>query len=330
MRVDVSLSFFYPRILCMPASQKPKALRHGAAIRVIAPASPSKDELFQAGCRELERRGFRLKFGEHLFATDGYCAGTRWERAGDLLEALRDTEADAIFCARGGYGTDQLLTLAEMEAIGGLPPKLLMGYSDIGSLQIFLWENHGWVTVYGPMVAKGFAGGEDAAGGYDAQSLDHALRETTRGWEIPLPGESLIRGNAEGTLLGGCLTMVECTLGTPWELNTEGAILLLEDLMMKPYQVERSLMHLRNAGKLEGVRGFIFGEFPGCEPAAPSPITVREVVRRQTEPLGVPVVWGAPFGHTKRPMLTVPLGVRALLDAKASAQLSIQEAACTE
>lgn len=314
----------------MPVTQKPKAMRPGAAIRVIAPSSPFEAEIFQTGCRELERRGLRLKFGEHLFARDGYCAGTKSERAADLLDAMCDPESEAVFCARGGYGVDQLLAIPELSRILEMPPKLLLGYSDLTSLQVFLWEKAGWVTLHGPMVASGFAGGADSDGGYDAASFDCAINQSARGWSISLRGESLIRGQAEGVLLGGCLTMMEVSLGTPWELNTNGAILLLEDRAMKPFQVDRSLMHLKNAGKLNGVRGVIFGEFPDSAPPAPSLITVREVVQRHVESLVIPVVWGAAVGHTKRAMLTLPLGVRARLDSGETAELHIQEAACAE
>jgi muramoyltetrapeptide carboxypeptidase len=179
-------------------------------------------------------------------------------------------------------------------------------------------------------VATAIAGGAGKDGGYDAPSLDRAMQESAGGWQVSLRGESLIRGQAEGVVLGGCLTMVEDTLGTPWELRTEGAILVLEDRAMKPFQVDRSLMHLKNAGKFEGVRGLIFGEFPDSLPLAPSVTTVREVVQRHTARLGVPVVWGAAFGHTNRAMLTLPLGVRARLETGSGTELFIQEAACTE
>jgi len=142
-----------------------------------------------------------------------------------------------------------------------------------------------------------------------------------------LRGESLIRGEAEGRILGGCLTLVETTLGTPWELDTRGAVLLLEDRGMKPWQVDRSLMHLRQAGKFESVRGFVLGEFPECDaPMAGSP-SVHDVCQRILAPLGVPMVFGAPVGHTLRPMLTVPLGVGVRLRAQGSGELEFLEPA---
>ena len=181
--------------------------------------------------------------------------------------------------------------------------------SDLTSLQIFLWQKYRWVTLYGPMVAAGLDGGAGGAHGYDRESLTHALTDTKEGWQIGLDGESITQGSAEGTLLGGCLTLVQTTLGTPWELETDGAILILEDRGMKPHQVDRSLMHLKQAGKFRGVAGIILGDFPECD-ASGSAESIKDIAHRILAPLKIPVIWGAPIGHTSRPMLTIPLGVR--------------------
>ena len=142
-------------------------------------------------------------------------------------------------------------------------------------------------------------------------------------------GETLRGGEAEGRVLGGCLTLVETTLGTSWELETSGSILLLEDRAMKPWQVDRALMHLLQAGKFKAVRGMVLGDFPECEaPVAGSP-TVRDVCHRILSPLGIPVVFGAPVGHTTRAMLTVPLGVDGKLIARGEGMLEILEPAVT-
>jgi muramoyltetrapeptide carboxypeptidase len=218
-------------------------------------------------------------------------------------------------------------------------PKIFLGYSDITSLQIFLWEKFRWVTFYGPMVAGGFHNGAGAAEGYDAESFTRAVTETKRGWRLDLmrgvcadappesKPESLFSGSAEGVLLGGCLTLVETTLGTPWELETRGAILLLEDRGMKPWQVDRALMHLLQAGKFAEVRGILLGDFPETPATVAGSPTVREVCERILRPLGVPVVFGAPVGHTMQPMLTVPLGVRGRLISEGEGVLQILEPA---
>jgi muramoyltetrapeptide carboxypeptidase len=181
------------------------------------------------------------------------------------------------------------------------------------------------------MVASNFCHGAGAAHGYDCASLTHALTETQQGWTLDLQGESLVPGVGEGTLLGGCLTLVEAALGTPWELDTHGAIFILEDRAMKPYQVDRALMHLKQAGKFRGVVGIVLGDFPECEPPEGGE-TVRDVARRILTPLGVPIVWGVPIGHTLRAALTLPLGIRARLlvtgASTAPSRLEILEPAC--
>jgi muramoyltetrapeptide carboxypeptidase len=308
--------------------KKPRALRRGANVRVIAPASPFDKAAFEAGCAELRRLGLEPRFSERVFAQEGYFAGRAEERAADLREALEDETCDAVVCARGGYGADQLFGRRELDAAIRGQAKLLVGFSDITALEIYLWQKCGWMTVQGPMVAAGLCNGAGAAGGYDEESFQLATREYEKGWELDLGGEALTGGEAEGPLTGGCLTMVEDTLGTPWELDTRGAIVFLEDRGMKPYQVDRSLIHLRNAGKFESVQGIVFGEFPGCEPPALSRVTVREVAERHVAWMEVPVVWGAAMGHTPRPMLTVPMGVRGRLITGRETKLAVLEPAC--
>jgi muramoyltetrapeptide carboxypeptidase len=308
---------------------KPPALRPGDEVRILSLASPVDEERLQNGCEELGRLGYSAKLNRvDVLARDGFFAGSLSSRSQAFKEAASEPETRAIFCARGGYGSNYLL---ENLSLALCSPRILLGYSDITSLQIFLWEKFRWVTFYGPMVASGFDHGSDAPSGYDRDSLVQALAETKRGWTIPLAGdrgaESLVAGVAEGVLLGGCLTLVQATLGTPWELETHGAIVVLEDCAMKPYQVDRALMHLKQAGKFRAVTGIILGEFPECD-AAPDSESVKDVARRILAPLGIPIAWGAPIGHTKRPMLTLPLGVRALLSTGPAVELEILEPAC--
>lgn len=178
------------------------------------------------------------------------------------------------------------------------------------------------------MVGSGLDKGAGAPEGYDRDSLQRALMETKQGWGLDLKGELLSAGVVEGTLLGGCLTLIETALGTPWDLETNGAILLLEDRGMKPWQVDRALMHLKQAGKFREVAGMILGEFPECEAPAGSE-TVKDVARRILGPMGIPIVWGAAVGHTPRPMLTLPLGVWARLSTDGGTRLDILEPACS-
>jgi len=310
----------------MPSVVKPPPLEPGNAARIVAPASPVEENALRRGCAELERLGYQTKWDPRVLARQAYFAGSVEERLAKLLFALDENGSHAIICARGGYGSGYLLERLEPRRLK--LPKVFVGFSDVTLLQLFFWRKKHWVSFYGPMVAAGLDKGANAPGGYDLESFQQALTQASHGWKLDLRGETLCFGRAEGTITGGCLTLVEATLGTPWEIQTAGSILLLEDCSMKPYQVDRTLVHLRQAGKFKGVRALVLGEFPECEPPVAGGPTVRNVFERIVEPFKIPVVWGAPIGHTPRAMLTVPLGVKARLVAQGSGRLEILEPAC--
>jgi muramoyltetrapeptide carboxypeptidase len=305
------------------APRKPKSLSAGARLGVIAPASPGEETRAERGLAELEQLGF-VVLRRRSVASEGYFAAPITERRAELVRALTDERVDGIIAVRGGYGSNYLLD-KRLEADLG-EPKCLIGYSDLTSLQTFVWQRRRWTSVYGPML-NALGAGSDREGGYDRESLLNAIRKTDGGWSITLRGETISAGEAEGRMLGGCLTLIETTLGTPWELDTRDSILLLEDRGMKPWQVDRALIHLRQAAKLQQLRGIILGDFPDCAAPIEGSPTARDVCARILNPLGVPIVFGAPVGHTARPMLTVPLGVRARLRAKGEGKLEILEPA---
>ena len=306
--------------------RKPKALQRGARVAVFRPASQANEEKTAAGIAELKRLGFAADMPGRL-QSEGYFAASAKERRAEFLRLLQDERVDALVGLRGGYGSNYLLDASLASAIG--EPKAIVGISDLSSLQVFLWQYCRWVTFYGPMAAAGLDAGANAPNGYDEDSLRSAISEVDGGWKISLRGGALVSGKAEGRLLGGAMTIVEATFGTPWELDMRGAILILEDRGMKPYQVDRVLMHFKQAGKLDGVKGIVLGDFPECEPPVAGSPTVRDACARILGPLGVPVVFGAPIGHTLRPMLTIPLGVNARLHAQGDGSLEILEAAVT-
>jgi muramoyltetrapeptide carboxypeptidase len=310
----------------MSQTLKPEMLRPGDSIRVISLASPVDESRLEHGLQEIQRLGYKPRIDPNrALARGGFFAGSTVERHAALKEALTESDTRAIFCSRGGYGSNYLL---EGLSVALTAPKMLLGFSDMTSLQVFLWQQFGWITFYGPMVAAGLDKGADSQEGYDSSSFTRATTETKQGWTVPLAGsEALTRGSVDGTLLGGCLTLIETTLGTPWELDTHGAILILEDRGMKPWQVDRALMHLKQAGKLRGVSGVVLGDFPECEGPAGTE-AVMDVARRILGAMGFPLVWGAAVGHTKRPALTLPLGVRAQLKADETPRLEILEPAC--
>jgi len=273
---------------------------------------------------ELRRLGFLVEEPAPL-ATQGYFAGPHEELIRQFRKRFSDKSIDGVIAARGGYGANYLIDLRLATSLVG--PKCLIGFSDLNVIQLLLYEARSWAGFYGPMAAAGFNHGANEPCGYDQVSFLQAVGETKSKWQIPLYGECLAPGSATGRLVGGCLTMLQTSLGTGWEPDTRNAIVVLEDRGMKPYQVDRALRHLQQAGKLQDVNGVLLGDFPDCEPPAPGSPTIPEICERILGPLGVPIVYGAPIGHTKRPMLTIPLGVRAKLHAKGEGTLEILEAA---
>ena len=307
-----------------PNSVKPPALAPGGLVRVIFPASPADRDALGRGIAELERCGYRVRTGAAM-QPDFFFAGSVLRRKAELESALQDADASAVICARGGYGTATLLD--QLRLPRALKPKLFVGYSDETMLQAYLWTRFRWTSLHGPMVAANWNNGAGNRCGYDLASFQNASEGKRDSWTIALDAEPLSRGEASGLLLGGCITLVETTLGTPWEFDTRGAILFLEDRGVKPYQLDRMLLHLQQAGKFRGVRGIVLGDFPDCETPEGSTVSVRDVCRRVLGPLRVPVVFGAPIGHTVRPMLTLPFGVRARLRAAGEGRLEILEPA---
>ena len=306
------------------APRKPKALRKGSKVAVFAPASPAEQLDVTAGLAELRRLGYEF-IPVQFPGPEGYFAASLESRREGFLKAARHPDIAALVAVRGGYGANFLLDnglSAELQE-----PKCVIGFSDLTSLQTYLWQMRGWVTFHGPMVAAGLNRGADDSHGYDEHSFLQAVGNSTGGWEMNLLGKVLASGAAEGRLLGGCLTLLQTTLGTPWELDTAGSILVLEDRGLRPYQLDRALMHLKQAGKFDAVKGIILGEFPDSEPSAKNSPTIHDVCARILRPLGLPIVFGAAIGHTNRPMLTLPLGVQARLSATGAGRLEILEPA---
>ena len=277
-----------------------------------------------AGLAELKRHGFQVVVSQDAKA-EGYFAGPSLERFNGFLGALNSDMVDGLVALRGGYGSNYLLEFELEKSLANL--KCVIGFSDLTTLQIFFWQKCNWITFYGPMVAAGLNAGAGARKGYNENSFLQTIGRTESGWKLRLKGDPVLAGQSMGRVLGGCMTLLEATIGTPWELDTRGSILVLEDRAMKPYQVDRVLMHLKQAGKFEGVSGIVLGDFPESEPVVAGAPTVREVCARILRPLGVPIVYGAPIGHTVRPMLTIPLGVTARLDADGEGTLEFLEPA---
>jgi muramoyltetrapeptide carboxypeptidase len=305
---------------------KPPALRAGDVVGVVAPASNIKRAELEAGCEALQRAGYKPFYFDSILEQDLYFAGSVERRRDELEKMFVRDDVRAIVCARGGYGANYLLQKLDLQKVKD-HPKIFVGYSDVTTLLTYLSDAAGLVTFHGPMVAKDWTH-ED---GVDLASWQAAL-SGTKAWEPALGEDSgvsgLVDGDAEGILYGGCLSLLSAALGTPYEIRTEGTILFLEDLAAKPYQVDRMLMQLKLAGKLEGVRGIVFGEMLDCIQTARQGYTLEEVVRRVVKDLEVPVAYGVRSGHVTSGNITLPFGVRAALTVRGGrVRLRILEAA---
>jgi muramoyltetrapeptide carboxypeptidase len=308
---------------------KPPALRPGDAVGIVAPASNVKRADLEAGCEALRRAGYRPLYFDSILEQDLYFAGSVERRARELEEMFAREEVRAIVCARGGYGANYLLEALDLQKIRS-HPKIFVGYSDVTALLTYFSDTAGLVTFHGPMAAKDWLH-ED---GVDLASWQAALAGTVA-WEPNLGAGSgasgLVEGTAEGTLYGGCLSILVASLGTPYEIRTEGTILFLEDLAARPFQVDRMLMQLKLAGKLDGVRGIVFGEMRDCMQTANQGYTLEKVVLRIVGSLGVPVAYGVRSGHVTAGNITLPIGVRAGLTVRdGQVRLRILEAAVSE
>lgn len=291
----------------MPERIKPPALRPGDLIGIVAPASNIKSEMLEEGCRELERLGFRTVYRPGITTSYRYFSGTDERRAAELLEMIRNPEVRAIFCARGGYGTGRIIPYIEPELLRA-NPKILNGSSDVTALLTY-WDRCGLVGFHGPMVATNFRLGES---GYDRTLLLDVL--SGKAARFSLFGTQVLQtGSGEGRLSGGCLSLVVATLGTRYEIDTTDSILILEEQDTKPYQIDRMLIQLKHAGKLEGVRGIVFGEMPNCMQNTNQGYSLEDVILDILGDVGCPILFGFPTGHTSRPNAIVPFGVRARL-----------------
>ena len=295
---------------------KPKALKRGDTIGIVAPASNIRKDLLEQGCRELESLGFKTRFNADIASSFRYFSGTRERRLGEFLEMLKSPDIDAIFCARGGYGSGQLIPDIDEDLIRE-NAKIVNGSSDITILLNFI-ERCGVVSFHGPMVATAI---REGVSGYDRTVLLDMLQEK-QAVQFPMEGTSILRpGLGEGRLVGGCLSLVVATLGTGHEIDTQDAILFLEDLDTKPYQIDRMITHLNQAGKLEAVRGVVFGEMLNCAQHTHQGYTLQEVLLDLLAQFTFPILFGFPTGHTSRPNVIVPVGVRARLDLSSSAPI---------
>jgi muramoyltetrapeptide carboxypeptidase len=300
---------------------KPKRLEKGDTIGIVSPASPSENKSELVRCLDwIDNHGYHAVVGKNVNKTKGFTAASEEERAADIMEMFARDDVDVVFCTQGGYGAAQLLKHLDFQIIKN-NPKIFTGFSDITSLHLMMNKFCDMVTFHGPGIAR--FNSEDLTE-YTMTQFFKALGKEEPLGVIPLADEkkwliSFGLGKAQGTLVGGNLTLFCASLGTPYEPDVKNKILLLEEVEAEPWTVDHMLSHLRNSGKLNEVAGIVVGECKDCVPFKYNPgylcdTGLEDVLEYYLTPLGIPVLYGLPLGHTKD-MATLPLGVSVSLDA---------------
>ena len=295
---------------------KAPAVGPGATIAVVAPASSARFERLEAGISALRGLGYKVIEGRHLRGhVTHYFSGTADDRLQDLHAAFAEPSIAAIFCSRGGYGSNYLLEDLDLDLIRQ-NPKPFFAYSDLSVVQTWLLDQVGLVSFHGPMVAADFC----REGGVHHPSFNAAIAGKMASLG-PAEGLRTVRpGTTTGTLYGGCLSMIVSSLGTPFAPETEGKLLFLEDVNVKPYQIDRMLRQMMLAGKLDRVRGIIFGEMQDCALPNGDRGQLDAVLLRVLERFEGPIGFGLRSGHVTRSNVTLPFGIEARLDLKDDAK----------
>jgi muramoyltetrapeptide carboxypeptidase len=306
----------------MRAPIKPPRLNPSGSIGVIAPASaPPDPKAIDRSVEAIEKLGFKPKLAPNVRKRWGFLAGSDRDRAGDIMKMFTDRKVSAILCVRGGYGTSRLLTRLDYRTIRA-HPKIFIGYSDITSLHCAFLVKAGLVSFHGPMLNSDFI--KEGCPTFTVQSFLRTLMQPVAPGSISQGYRrktvSILRsGMASGPLIGGNISLLCATLGTPFQPSFKNAILFFEDLDEVPYRFDRMLTHLLNAGLLQQVAGVAIGVNANCfDPKAKGTReyrqTMEDVFRERLLPLKVPVVVGLPFGHIAL-NATLPVGARVTLDA---------------
>lgn len=307
---------------------KGKRLKIGDTIGLIGPSGTVRTEgAVDRAIAYMQEQGFKVKVGESAHAKYGYLSGTDEVRARDVNAMFADPEVDAIVCTRGGYGTMRMLDLLDYDVIRK-NPKVFVGFSDVTAMHIAFQEKCGLVTFHGPMATSwndSFPDGFTRPAFYNAVMKAEPLGELHNA-----PGyherKTVNSGSAEGMLVGGNLSLIAGTIGTPYEINTKGRILFIEEIGERTYCVDRMLTQLRLAGKFEDCAGVVFGDFADCPVEYPEfGLTLDEVILDVAAPCGKPMFTGLQAGHVS-PKLTLPFGVQVRMDADARS-LTVLESA---
>jgi muramoyltetrapeptide carboxypeptidase len=305
---------------------KPRALKPGSRLAVVAPASSFKREEFDAGVAEIARLGFVPVYDDSVFAkgVPPYVAGSPELRAKAIRGALTDPSIDGIIGVRGGYGSAQVLPWLEVDEVRRAC-KPLIGYSDLTALLSFLTIQCGVVAFHGPMLDECLSRGEAR---YDRASFLNAVCRPSPVGELAPAGLEVIRaGEAKGMLLGGTVTQLLAMMGTKWPFHPpQGFVLFFEEVGERPYRLDRMLLQLRQTGILARAAAIVIGELKGCDEPGGG-LTGRGVMAELLGDFPGPVIAGFPSGHTSGSVVTLPFGVSCRVVAKSQPRLVIEEAA---
>lgn len=316
-----------------PSIKKPKRLKSGNTIGLIAPGSNAwEDEEIHFAMDVLRSFGFKIKQGKHLFQRHGYLAGSDKERASDINQMFKDKSIDGIFCLRGGYGSPRVLPYLDYDLIAK-NPKALIGYSDITALLNAIYARTGLITFHGPIAKQNFTE-------YTVKSFKDVIFEAKKSIELATPplfeaveGQAekdnrltlITKGSAKGRLIGGNLSLMVKLVGTPFEPDYKNKILFLEDVEEAPYRIDGMLTHLKIAGRLNQLAGIVFGKCTDCEAKSPPSLSIEQVLKDRLGDLGIPILKGVMIGHIDD-MATIPIGAMATLDAS-NKRLTLEETA---
>jgi len=309
---------------------KPFLISKNATIGIVSPAScPPDEQIYRHGINYLKKSGYNVVESEHVLEKRGYLAGDDGDRVNDLNKMFQDPAIDAIICSRGGYGAPRIIDQIDFQAIQN-NPKIFIGYSDITSLNLAIWQKTGLVNFSGSMVAV------EMGRGIDSFTEHHFWKMLTTVKPIGLlsnpPGDPITvfkQGKAGGRLLGGCLSLINVLLGTSYCPDFKNAILVIEDIDEEPYRVDRYLAQLKLAGILNQVSGIIVGQFIDCEPKDPGKpgLELDEIFQDYFRPLNIPIITNFAYGHGQVKHI-MPIGVYAVLDTDKGG-LIISESAVT-
>ena len=294
---------------------KPQALQKGDTIGIVAPSSSFDPDNFKQGIKKLRSLGFKIKYERSIFSKYWSRPGNDDKRAYQINRMFADPTVKAIFCAKGGYGSIDIVPHLDPECIRA-NPKIFVGYSDITFLLLYLLKVASMIVFHGPVVSG------EIFDGMNPLTIEHMFRTLTKSTPIGsmhIPTAKILKdGCASGRLVGGNISMIAESIATPYELNTDGSILFLEDINESLEAINEYFKQMEGAGKFSKIKGIIFGKMVDCFDKAGKRYSMAEILTQLTKDYSVPIVYGLSSGHTKDPLdlhVTLPLGVEAILDA---------------